>query len=384
MSGKTEFEFATATRILFGEGKLMEVAPAAATLGKHALVVAGSTPDRAKKLLDSLSSEGLKNTVHSVSGEPKITDAQDGVECARQNNCDLVIAFGGGSAIDAGKAIAALCPNPGEPLDYLEVIGGGQPLTQSPAPFIAIPTTAGTGAEVTRNAVLACPEHRVKVSLRHPLMLPTLAIVDPQLTYELPPELTATTGLDALTQLIEPFTCTRATPMTDALCREAIPRAARSLQRACENPNPATREDMALASLHGGLALANSGLGAVHGFAAPIGGMFKAPHGAVCAALLPHVMHINLEALAEENLKEDRYTEIARLLTGNLNATAKDGVDWVKTLVATLKIPGLSNYGITKGDFPDIIEKARTASSMKANPVNLGDAQLTGILQTAL
>ena len=384
MSGKTQFEFATATRILFGAGKLMEAAPAAATLGRHALVVTGSNPDRAQKLLELLKEEGLKNTVHSVSGEPKITDAQDGVECARQNNCDLVIAFGGGSAIDAGKAIAALCPNPGEPLDYLEVIGGGQPLTQSPAPFIAIPTTAGTGAEVTRNAVLACPEHRVKVSLRHPLMLPTLAIVDPQLTYELPPELTATTGLDALTQLIEPFTCNRATPMTDALCREAIPRAARSLQRACENPNPATREDMALASLHGGLALANSGLGAVHGFAAPIGGMFKAPHGAVCAALLPHVMYINLEALAEENLKEDRYTEIARLLTGNLNATAKDGVDWVKTLVATLKIPGLSNYGITKGDFPDIIEKARTASSMKANPVNLDDAQLTGILQTAL
>jgi len=384
VSGKVQFEFATATRILFGEGKLAEAAPAAATLGKHALVVTGSTPDRAQKLLELLKEEGLKSTIHSVAGEPKIADARTGVECAHQNGCDLVIVFGGGSAIDAGKAIAALYTNPGEPLDYLEVIGGGQPLTQSPAPFIAIPTTAGTGAEVTRNAVLASPELRVKVSLRHPLMLPKLAIVDPQLTYELPPELTATTGLDALTQLIEPFTCTRATPMTDALCREAIPRAARSLQRACENPNPATREDMALASLHGGLALANSGLGAVHGFAAPIGGMFEAPHGAVCAALLPHVIAANLEALTEQNLKADRYTETARLLTGNPNATAKDGIDWVKTLVATLKIPGLSNYGISKGDFPDIIEKARTASSMKANPVNLDDAQLTGILQTAL
>jgi alcohol dehydrogenase class IV len=380
VSGKTQFEFATATRILFGVGKLAEVAPAAAALGRHALVVTGSTPGRAQKLLDSLSSEGLKSTIHSVSGEPKITDAQAGTECARQNGCDLIIAFGGGSTIDAGKAIAALCTNPGEPLDYLEVIGGGQPLTQSPAPFIAIPTTAGTGAEVTRNAVLASPEHRVKVSLRHPLMLPTLAIVDPQLTYELPPELTATTGLDALTQLIEPFTCNRANPMTDALCREAIPRAARSLQSACQNPNPAAREDMALASLHGGLALANSGLGAVHGFAAPIGGMFKAPHGAVCAALLPHVMDINLEVLSDRK----RYTEMAHLLTGNPNATAKDGVDWVKTLVATLKIPGLTNYGISKGDFPDIIKKARTANSMKANPVSLDDAQLTGILQAAL
>ena len=141
---------------------------------------------------------------------------------------------------------------------------------------------------------------------------------------------------------------------------------------------------MALASLHGGLALANSGLGAVHGFAAPIGGMFNAPHGAVCAVLLPHVMDINLNALAEQNLKEDRYTETARLLTGNSHASPQDGIQWVKTLVATLKIPGLSNYGISKGDFPDIIEKARTASSMKANPVNLDDAQLTGILQAAL
>ncbi len=211
-------------------------------------------------------------------------------------------------------------------------------------------------------------------------MLPKLAIVDPQLTYELPPQLTATTGLDALTQLIEPFTCKRANPMTDALCREAIPRTARSLQGACQNPNPATREDMALASLHGGLALANSGLGAVHGFAAPIGGMFDAPHGAVCAALLPHVMETNLKASTDRN----RYTETARLLTGNPNATAKNGVDWVKDLVHTLKIPGLSTYAITEKDFPNIIEKAHTASSMKANPVNLSDDQLTGILQAAL
>ncbi len=380
MIGESQFEFATATRILFGAGKLAQAAPAAAALGRHALVVTGSTPGRARKLLDSLSSEGLKSTLHSVAGEPTISDAQAGTECARQNECDIVIALGGGSAIDAGKAIAALCTNSGEPLDYLEVIGNGQPLTQSPAPFIAIPTTAGTGAEVTRNAVLASLEDRVKVSLRHPLMLPKLAIVDPQLTYELPPQLTATTGLDALTQLIEPFTCKRANPMTDALCREAIPRTARSLQSACQNPNPATREDMALASLHGGLALANSGLGAVHGFAAPIGGMFDAPHGAVCAALLPHVMETNLKASTDRN----RYTETARLLTDNPNATAENGVEWVKDLVHTLKIPGLSTYAITEKNFPSIIEKALEASSMKANPVNLSDDQLTGILQAPL
>ena len=380
MSGSTPFEFATATRIIFGAGKLTDAAPAAATLGKHTLVVTGSNPDRAQKLLESLKKEGLKSTVHSVTGEPKIADAQAGTECARQNECDAVIAFGGGSAIDAGKAIAALCTNPGEPLDYLEVIGKGQPLTQPPTPFIAIPTTAGTGAEVTRNAVLASPEDRVKVSLRHPLMLPKLAIVDPQLTYELPPEITATTGLDALTQLIEPFTCNRANPITDALCREAIPRAARSLQRACENPTPAAREDMALASLYGGLALANSGLGAVHGFAAPIGGMLEAPHGAVCAALLPHVMAANLKALPEEN----RYTETAHLLTGNSNVSPEEGINWIKNLVEKLNIPGLSTYGITENDFPSITEKALGASSMKANPASLPNDELTHILKMAL
>ena len=380
MSGSTPFEFATATRIIFGAGKLTEAAPAAATFGKHALVVTGSNPDRAQKLLESLKKEELKSTIHSITGEPKIADVQAGTECARQNECDVVIALGGGSAIDAGKAIAALCTNPGEPLDYLEVIGNGQPLTQPPAPFIAIPTTAGTGAEVTRNSVLASPEDHVKVSLRHPLMLPKLAIVDPELTYDLPPKITATTGLDALTQLIEPFTCTRANPMTDTLCREAITRAARSLQRACVDPTPAAREDMALASLYGGLALANSGLGAVHGFAAPIGGMFEAPHGAVCAALLPHVMTANLKALPKDN----RYTETAHLLTGNSNVSAEVGINWIQNLVERLNIPGLSAYGITENDFPSIIEKALEASSMKANPANLPDDDLAHILKMAL
>ena len=380
MSGSTPFEFATATRIIFGAGKLTEAAPTSATFGKHALIVTGSNPDRAQKLLESLKKEELKITIHSITGEPEIADALAGTECARQNECDVIIALGGGSAIDAGKAIAALCTNPGEPLDYLEVIGKGQPLTQPPAPFIAIPTTAGTGAEATRNAVLASPGDRVKVSLRHPLMLPKLAIVDPELTYDLPPKITATTGLDALTQLIEPFTCTRANPMTDALCREAIPRAARSLQRACENPNPAAREDMALASLYGGLALANSGLGAVHGFAAPLGGMFEAPHGALCAALLPHVMAANLKTLPKDN----RYTETAHLLIGNSNVSAEAGINWIQNLVKKLNIPGLSTYGITENDFPSIIDKALEASSMKTNPANLPDDELTHILKMAL
>src|SRR5262249_30126997 len=154
--------------------------------------------------------------------EPDLDAVELGTSQAKTEKCDLVVSLGGGSAIDAGKAIAAMLANAGGLLDYLEIIGGGKPLTKPSAPFIAIPTTAGTGSEATRNAVLASHQHRLKVSLRSPLMLPTIAIVDPQLTHNLPPALTASTGLDALTQLIEPLVCSRANPMTDALCRQGI------------------------------------------------------------------------------------------------------------------------------------------------------------------
>ena len=232
----------------------------------------------------------------------------------------MVIGLGGGSAIDTGKAIAALLTNPGDPLDYLEVIGRGQALQQTPLPYIAIPTTAGTGSEVTRNAVLASHEHHVKVSLRSPLMLPRVAIVDPELTYSLPPAITASTGLDALTQLIEPYTCNSPNPMIDAICREGMQRAARSLKRAYQNgSDAAAREDMSIAALFGGMALANAKLGAVHGFAGPLGGLFPAPHGMICARLLPFVVEANVRALQMREPDSPvlkRYDEVAQLLTG--------------------------------------------------------------------
>jgi alcohol dehydrogenase class IV len=309
-----------------------------------------------------------------------------GVQYARENQCDLVIGMGGGSVIDAGKAIAALLTNPGDVLDYLEVIGRGQPLTQPPLPYIAIPTTAGTGSEVTRNAVLSSPEHRVKVSLRSPMMLPTLAVVDPELTYSLPPDITATTGLDALTQLIEPLTCNQPNPLTDAICREGIHRAARSLRRAYEyGDDPAARADMALASLLGGLALANARLGAVHGFAGPLGGMFNAPHGAICAALLPHVMAINVAALRArqpDHVALRRYDEIAHILTGS--DSAESGADWVLALTRALNVSGLATYGITEADFDEVIEKSSQASSMKGNPIPLTPDDMRDILTRAL
>ena len=382
------FEFATAGRVLFGAGTVRELGGIAKPLGRRTLMVTGRHTERARPVLAQLAAQEISAVVFPVPGEPTTHLATAGVDLARREQCDLVVAFGGGSAIDAAKAIAALLTNGGELLDYLEVIGQAKPLLQPSAPVIAIPTTAGTGCEVTRNAVLASPEHRFKVSLRSPFLLPRVAIVDPELTHALPRDVTAATGLDALTQLIEPYVCLRANPMTDAVCTEGIRRAARSLQRACDHPeDAAAREDMALASLFGGLALANAGLGAVHGVAAPVGGMFPAPHGAVCAALLPHVMAMNLRALTARmpgaaGLR--RYEEVARWLTGRDSATAADGVQWITELCAALAIPPLRTYGLGLAEVPTLVEKAIQASSMKANPIVLTKEELTEVLTKAL
>jgi len=382
------FEFATAGRILFGPGTLRELGTIAGELGKFALVVCGSSSARTQPLFSAMEAANLKNWSFATRGEPTIEHIKKGVNLARESGCNVVIGFGGGSVIDSAKAIAGLVTNAGDILDYLEVIGKGKPLIAPALPCIAIPTTAGTGAEVTRNAVLAAPEHRVKVSLRSPFLLPRVAIVDPELTSELPAEVTAFTGLDALTQLIEPYVSIRANPMTDAFCVEGMSRAARSLRRAFERGHdPAAREDMALASMLGGLALANSGLGAVHGFAGPIGGMFPAPHGAVCAALLSRVMEINIRALRErmpdgEALR--RYDRVATILTGNKEAGARDTINWVTELCQALRVPGLRAYGVTESDCGTLVEKAAEASSMKANPIVLTNEELTEALHRSL
>lgn len=383
------FEFATAGRILFGPGTLAELPAALRDLGGRPLVVTGRNTTRAQPLLALLSSASVPAAAtFSIVAEPTTDDVVRGAAHARSAECDVVVGFGGGSVIDAAKAIAALLTNEGDVFDYLEVIGRGRPLANPAAPCIAIPTTSGTGAEVTRNAVLASREHRVKVSLRSPHMLPRVALIDPLLTHDVPPAVTATTGLDALTQLIEPYVSCRANPFTDALCVEGIRRVARSLWAAVdEGSNTIARENMAVASLFGGLALANAGLGAVHGFAAPIGGMFSAPHGAICAALLPHVMRTNLAALrarAPDHPALRRYDEVARLLTGRSQATADEGIRWIRELVSTLQIPSLSSYGLSNQDTPAIVAAAAQASSMKANPLPLETAELALILERAL
>lgn len=383
------FEFATPTRIVFGPGTLAEAGPAAVAMGRRAMVVIGGRQERSAPLLATLAAHGINITTLSVSGEPTTHIVRRGTEQAKAERCDLVIGFGGGSAMDTAKAISVLLTNEGDPLDYLEVIGRGQPITKPAAPCITIPTTAGSGAEVTRNTVLESPEHRVKVSLRSPLILPRLALVDPELTRSMPPSVTASTGLDALTQVIEPYVSNQSNPLTDAICLEGMARAARSLRRAYENgQDMAAREDMSVTSLFGGLALANAKLGAVHGFAGPLGGILsEAPHGAICAALLPHVMAVNVQALEErapDHPARQRYNTVARILTGNDKATAMAGVAWVQELSQALQAPPLAAYGLARQDFPMAIKKAAVASSMKGNPLKLTEEEMEEILNRAL
>lgn len=381
------FEFATANRIIFGKGAVNKVGEIAPSFGQKALVVAGSGSVPMDGLLGILKLAGIKYELFRVGKEPDVPTILAGLELARSSRCEFVVAYGGGSVIDSAKAIAALMTNPGSLMDYLEVIGRGQKIPNQAAPIIALPTTAGTGAEVTRNAVISVPEQHVKVSMRSPKMIPTVAIVDPELTITMPPSVTASTGMDALTQVIEAYTTRKANPLTDVIAKEGIIRGARSLYAAYQDgENINAREDMVLTSLFGGLALANAGLGAVHGFAGPIGGMFDAPHGEVCASLLPYVIKANVEKISQlEDMDAliDRYQQIACLVTGDPRATIQDGVAWIANLADKLKIPGLHDMGIQKEDFPRIIEKSIVSSSMQKNPVNLDESTLHAILSEA-
>ncbi|MHC4743076.1 MAG: iron-containing alcohol dehydrogenase [Planctomycetota bacterium] len=381
------FEFATAARIIFGRGSVGQATEAAAEMGGRAFVVTGRHPDRAGSFVELLKERKIECETFGIPGEPTTTIVIQAVESAKAAGSDMVISIGGGSAVDAGKAIAALLTNPGVPTDYLEVVGLGKPVTEKPLPHIAIPTTSGTGAEVTRNAVLAVPEQKVKVSMRSPMMLPSVAIVDPELTYSMPPEVTAATGLDALTQLAEAYTSNKANPLTDGICCEGLQRAGRSLLAAYQDgSNADAREDMAIASLFGGLALANAKLGAVHGFAGPLGGMLGAPHGVICATLLPHVMQANIRALQQREPDSPalaRYDRVAALLTGNAGATADEGLEWLQNLCSALRTPALREFGLEETRYGEAVEKAQKSSSMKGNPIALTDGELTDILTKA-
>jgi alcohol dehydrogenase class IV len=382
------FEFATAQRIIFGPGTLKQLPEFLTASHKRPALITGTNAQRIMPVLSLLKNANTRPAAFSISGEPTTDRIQLLADEARKQGCDCVIAFGGGSVIDAGKAIAALLTNTKELHCYLEVIGKGEPLENEPAFCIAIPTTAGTGAEVTRNAVLKSEEHQLKVSMRHPAMLPNVALIDPELTLEMPRHITASTGLDAFTQLLEAFTSSKSNPLTDGICREGLARAAHALPRLfAHGSNLSLREDMAIASLFSGLALANAGLGVVHGFAGPIGGLFEAPHGLVCASLLPAAVRTNIQALEEraaEHTSLKKYQEMARIVTGSNNADLSAGLQWIEELCLQLQVPGLESCGITLAHIPELVEKGKQASSMKGNPIPLTNEELTHLLQNAL
>ncbi len=383
-----EFEFATAHRIVFGVGAARKIGSEVAQLGRRALVLTGTRPERAAGLRRCLDQHHVTCRLFPVSGEPTTALVQAGIEFARDSGCEVIVGIGGGSVIDAGKAIAALMTNGGDLLEYLEVIGRARPLERPGAPFVAVPTTAGTGAEVTRNAVLGSPAHRLKVSLRSPFLLPRLALVDPELTYSMPPALTAATGLDALTQLLEAYVSRNANPLTDGFCREGLCRAGRSLAAAvADGGNPSAREDMCVASLCGGLALANARLGAVHGIAGPFGGMFPAaPHGAVCGRLLPFVTAANIAIVKTRQPGSAllrRFDEAARLLTDAETARAEEGAAWLRDLCHRLALPPLAAYGFGPEHLSELASKSLAASSMRGNPVDLTPADVKSIIDQA-
>jgi alcohol dehydrogenase class IV len=379
--GRVRFEFVTAGRILAGPGRAADLPAVLAALGSRVLLCTGANPLRHNALTGQL---GLPAAQFPVAGEPTVDLARAATEAARQHGADVIAAIGGGSVIDTAKAVAMLLGNGGDPLDYLEVIGAGRPITQPAVPCVAVPTTAGTGAEVTANAVLAAPEHRIKASLRSPLLIPRVALVDPQLTVSCPAPVTAASGLDALTQCLEPFVSVRANPLTDGLAREGLRRAAAGLRAAyTDGTDLAARTDMALCSLLGGMALANAKLGAVHGLAGVIGGTADVPHGFACAAVLPAVVEANMRALRsapDGGWALDRYAESARLLTGDPSASIEDGLAWIRDTIRLLAVPGLATFGIEPAQAAEIAAAAARSSSMQGNPVPLPESTLRDIV----
>ncbi len=389
------FTFYSVPQVIFGVGEFRRVGEIAATLGRTAFIIYNGAAGQAEKLAELLKVAGVASSLHRQRGEPTITDVDQAVEEARRAECELLIGLGGGSAIDAAKAVAALLTHSGQASDYMEVVGKGQKITKPAMPWIAIPTTAGTGAEATRNAVIGLPDKKFKASIRSELLLPRVALIDPQLGVEVPPEVTARSGMDALCQLIESYTSTGASPMTDALALHAIPLAGAALPRAFHDGHDlAARQDMALAALFSGIALTNAGLGAVHGFAAPIGANFPAPHGAVCAALLAPIMRANITALLEHAgdpaLQPTliRYARIGRLLAHRpeLDETSayQYGIWKIEAMVEELAIPKLSQFGLQDHDIMPMVELAKKASSMRYNPVALSNDALAGALKIAM
>jgi alcohol dehydrogenase class IV len=384
------FEFATAGKIIFGSGALNKLPEYIIEYGKNPFIIICESGKLRNKILDDLHYANLQPSIFTVRGEPDINKIREGVNFALESKADVIISIGGGSVIDTGKAVSALLTNEGEIFDYLEVIGKGKPLRNPTIPFIAIPTTAGTGSEVTSNAVLFSPEHKVKVSIRSKFMFPDIALIDPSLSITMPPNVTASSGLDALVQLVEAYTSNKSNPFTDSICREGISRAARSLKIAYLNGEDiSAREDMAIAAMFSGIALSNAKLGAVHGIAGPLGGMLNIPHGVICAKFFQKAFEINLNALNQRKPGSpviERFREIAAYLSGKemKKITIEDCPNILMEFLSSYELPSIKSYGFTEEMISELVQKSRNSSSMKGNPVELTEDEIREIIETAI
>ncbi|MHA2365700.1 MAG: iron-containing alcohol dehydrogenase [Candidatus Hodarchaeales archaeon] len=386
------FDFLHTPDIKFGKGQFSKIGPIISQYGAKALMVVNKSALEAQSVnetLESLSDFKIKMIPMYVKGEPEIEVIDRGIRIGFE--ADVVIGIGGGSALDAGKAIAGLIPNGESCRDYMEVIGKGLTITKSSLPYIAVPTTAGTGCEATKNAVISSKQDGYKASIRSPYFIPKVAIIDPLLMTSVPPEVTARCGMDALTQLIEPYTSNNSLLITDNLAELGIALISESIRIAfLDGKNIEARSKMALGALLGGICLTNTGLGAVHGFASPMGAMFSIPHGSICAALLTQTVRMNIQALKERNPENQvllKYARISELLTGqthdSLNLAYEDLIDYLHKLSKLLDIPSLGKWPISVEDYPKIVEKAKNASSMTYNPIKLTDNELTDILKSS-
>lgn len=379
-----KFEFIAPEKIIFGEETVTSVAGEAKKFGKRVCLITGKTAMNRSGILNNVRNS-LENAdlevipFDNVIPEPTTKMVDECLSVVRTTGCEVVIGLGGGSALDVAKAVAGLANEKGISVEYQE----GRKIKKQGLPFIAIPTTAGTGAEASYNAVIINEERKVKQSIRDYSLMAKVAIVDPTLTLTLSPNITAISGMDTLVHLIEGYVSNSANPLTDALAIAGIKLVGSSLKKAVEDgQDKKSRTDMSLASLLGGMVLANAGLGAVHGLAAPLGPLYNIPHGLVCAILLPYVMEYNLETSIP------KFAQIAYSLdtqTTNLSVegAAFESVVLVEELISSLNLPfNLSSLGVQERDLPIIVQGV--SSSLKYNPKEATFKELINILNNAM
>jgi alcohol dehydrogenase class IV len=377
------FQFMTTAKVVFGEGALNSSLSIINQYGYSVLLVTGKKMDRAQPIIAYLNSQKMRYQHVSISGEPNITMIEETAVVGRRFKPDMVVAIGGGSAIDMGKALAAIIPNQGDVYDYVEVVGRSVPLKSKPLPFIAIPSTASTGSEVTNKAVLRSGQDKVKVSLRSPDILPDVAIVDPTLTYDTSATISSRGALETFTHLMESYVCGEPNPLTDMVCEEGLRRLSSAIVPGCKNNDYNARADLSFSAMLGGMAISNAKLGAAHGLASSLGGKLEAPHSVITARLAPFVMEENIKAAQEMGRNDilNRYRTIAKIITQNTNADYLDGVAWVQMMLERLALPNLGEFGICKMSFSRVAQDALQSVSIKGNPLPLNEERLIFILK---